>query len=78
MEYSLLSRKNRKVLTLNEPQVWTVMGVFATALFGMLGFLLTGLIRIMKAEFAVVNTRIDHLDRDIQFLMKREFGENRS
>lgn len=81
--YSLHSGKNRKVQTLNEPQVWTVIGVFATALFGMLGFMMTGFIRIMKAEFAVVNTRIsglesriELLDRDVQFLMKREFGDN--
>ena len=75
--------KNRKVLTLNEPQVWTVIGILTSVLLGTMGFLMTGLIRIMKAEFVVVVTRInglesriDHLDRDVQFLMKREFGEN--
>jgi hypothetical protein len=70
---------------LNEPQVWTLIAVFSTALFGMMGFLLTGLVRIMKAEFssiksefAILNVRIDNLDRDVQFLMRREFGENHS
>lgn len=68
---------------MNEPQVWTVIGVFATALFGMLGFVFAMMTRTMKAEFASVraeiaglSTRIDHLDRDVQFLMKREFGDN--
>jgi hypothetical protein len=66
------------VSLLNEPQVWTLIAVFSTALFGMMGFLLTGLVRIMKAEFATLHARIDNLDRDVQFLMRREFGENHS
>lgn len=68
---------------MNEPQVWTVIVVFATALFGMLGFVFGMLTRMLKAEFtairaeiAALSTRIDHLDRDVQFLMKREFGDN--
>lgn len=75
---------------MNEPQVWTVIGVFATALFGMLGFVFRMMTQTLKAEFlsvraefasvraeiAGLSTRIDHLDRDVQFLMKREFGDN--
>lgn len=75
---------------MNEPQVWTVIGVFATALFGMLGFVAGMLTRMLRSEFnsvrseftairaeiAALSTRIDHLDRDVQFLMKREFGDN--
>jgi hypothetical protein len=85
------------VLTLNEPQVWTVIGVFATALFGMLGFVMTSIQRTIRTEIASVRTelgseigylrsemgvrfdslssRIDHLDRDVQFLMKRELED---
>jgi len=103
------------VLTLNEPQVWTVIGVFATALFGMLGFLMSSIQRTIRTEigsvrteigsevgsvrselgsfkdefrveiaslrqemgvrFDAVSNRIDHLDRDVQFLMKRELED---
>lgn len=88
------------MLALNEPQIWTVIGVFATALFGMLGFVTTSLSRTIRSEissvrkelssdisslrfemgarFDTLSGRIDHLDRDVQFLMKREFGENHS
>jgi hypothetical protein len=99
---------------LNEPQVWTLIGVFGTAMFGLVALVLTsmrsqfagvrseiatqigslrtdmavqvGSLRTeMTAGFAVVgsridslDTRLDHLDRDVQLLMSREFGENRS
>lgn len=85
------------MLTLNEPQVWTVIGVFATALFGLLGFVTTSISRTIRTEIGSVRTelgseigslrnemgvrfdslssRIDHLDRDVQFLMKRELED---
>lgn len=85
------------MLTMNEPQVWTVIGVFATALFGMLGFVMTSIQRTIRTEIGSVRTelgseigslrhemgvrfdslsgRIDHLDRDVQFLMKRELED---
>ena len=85
------------MITLNEPQVWTVIGVFATGLFGMLGFLMSSIQRIIRTELGSVRTelgseigslryemgvrfdslsaRIDHLDRDVQFLMKRELED---
>jgi hypothetical protein len=109
----------------NEPQVWTLIGVFGTAMFGLVALVLTSIrsqfaslrseiatefrsfrsevtvelrsargdskndiasLRTeMTAGFAVVGSRIDsldmrldHLDRDVQLLMNREFGENRS
>lgn len=69
------------MLTLNEPQVWTLIGIFATGLFGMLGFVMTSFQRSIKTEINAVRIelgskidslsgRIDHLDRDVQFLMK--------
>ena len=74
------------MLTLNEPQVWTVIGVFATALFGLLGFVTTSISRTIRTEigslrnemhvrFDSLSGRIDHLDRDVQFLMKRELED---
>lgn len=79
---------------MSELQVWTVIGVFATALFGMLGFLMSSLTRTIRVEitslrtemnarfdavntrFDAVNNRFEHLDQDVQFLMRKEFGDN--
>ena len=113
------------VLGLNEPQIWTLIGVFGTAMFGLVALVLTsirGQFASMRSEiatefrsfrsvvtaelgsargesksditslrtevvagFAVLGSRIDsldnrmdHLDRDVQLLMNREFGENRN
>lgn len=102
------------MLGLNEPQIWTLIGVFGTAMFGLIALVLTslrgqfasmraeitteirgirtevtsevGTLRIeMLAGFAVLGSRIDsldnrldHLDRDVQLLMNREFGDNRA
>ena len=113
------------VLGLNEPQVWTLIGVCGTAMFGLVALVLTsirGQFASMRSEiatefrsfrsvvtaelgsargesknditslrtevvagFAVLGSRIDsldnrmdHLDRDVQLLMNREFGENRN
>jgi hypothetical protein len=84
---------------LNEPQAWTLIGVFGTAMFGLVALVLTsirGQFTSMRAEmgaelrslrsdlssemrsgFTVLGSRMDHLDRDVQLLMNREFGENR-
>lgn len=82
---------NRKVITLNEPQVWTLIGVFSAAIFGVLTFgfsalraeirsemnsLRSELSTKMEAGFESVNKRIDYLDRDVQYLMRREFGDS--
>lgn len=56
-----LPGENRKVLTLNEPQVWTVIGVFATALFGMLGFVTTSISRTVRAEIGSVRNELGSL-----------------
>lgn len=72
---------------MNELQVWTLIGVFAASIVGMLtiGFgSLRNEMRSMRQElmtrmdsgFETVNSRIDHLDRDVAFLMRKEFGEN--
>jgi hypothetical protein len=53
--------EDRKVLTLNEPQVWTVIGVFATALFGLLGFVTTSISRTIRTEIGSVRNEIGSL-----------------
>ncbi|MCX6406927.1 MAG: hypothetical protein NTV28_08410 [Propionibacteriales bacterium] len=85
---------------MNEPQVWTVIGILGTSLFGMLTLMSTMFVRIirteigsvrteigsvrteigslrteMQAEFASVRTEIRYLDRDVQVLTKRVFGD---
>jgi hypothetical protein len=52
---------------MNEPQIWTVIGVFASALLGMLGFLMTSFTRAIKTEISTLrsemNVRFDALIR---------------
>ena len=55
------NEEDRRVLTLNEPQVWTVIGVFATALFGMLGFVTSSLSRTVRTEIASVRNEVGSL-----------------
>lgn len=83
-------------MTLDQLQVWALIGVFGAAVVGMftIGFgslrnemrsirnemqaMRNELITRMDAGFESVNSRIDYLDRDVQFLMRKEFGENPS
>lgn len=44
---------------MTEPQVWTLIGVFAAALFGLLTIMSTMFVRVLRAELGGVNTRID-------------------
>ena len=64
---------------MNEPQVWTLIGVFAVALFGMLTLMSTMFLNVIKAEIgglrAEMNAKFDVLDRDIQAIARRVFGE---
>lgn len=38
LDFLSLARDNGEVIELTEPQVWVLIGVFATAVFGMLGW----------------------------------------
>jgi hypothetical protein len=68
------------VLTLTEPQVWTLIGVFAAAIFGVQGIAISSFRREMQSirnemliKFESIEKRLDQLDRDVQFLMRKEF-----
>ena len=81
---------------LTEPQVWTLIGIFAAVMLGAFTLMLAvfrqslvglrgemtsmrnELIARMDSGFDSVHRRIDHLDSDVQLLMRREFGDNRS
>ena len=60
---------------MTEPQVWTLIGVFAAALFGMLTLMSTMFVRLINAKFETLEAKIDHLDRDVQAIARRVFPE---
>lgn len=69
---------------MTEPQVWTLIGVFAAVMFGMLTIVSTLFIRVVRAEigglrieFRRFEDKLDNLDRDVQALMRHTFGIDR-
>jgi len=81
----LLTGENETVLTMTEPQVWTMIGLFAAIFIGMLTIVSTLFIHVVRSEigrldvrFDAMNGRIDSLDRDVQALVKHTFGIDRS
>jgi hypothetical protein len=78
---------------MTEPQVWTLIGVFAAAIFGVITLMSTLFVRIIRVEIGSVRSemgsvraeigslrseltvRFDYLDRDVQALSKRVFGD---
>ncbi len=50
-------------MTLTDPQIWALIGVFAAAMFGALGLIVPLINRNLSAGFAAVNTRIDSLEK---------------
>ena len=72
------------MIVLNEMQVWTTIGVLGATLVGTITLVSTLLLRTLRAEFAAVRSefgrvhdRLDHLDRDVNALMRRTFGADR-
>ena len=92
---------------MTEPQVWTLIGVFAAGMFGTLTLMSTMFVRVLRAEIGTVrgeigslrsevkgeigslrsevkgeiaglraemNSKFESLDRDVQLLMRRQFG----
>ncbi|MBM7826709.1 hypothetical protein JOD60_000767 [Microbacterium aurum] len=69
------------MLTMTEPQVWTLIGVFSALMFSMLGIVSTLFIRVVRTEIGrlemKMDVRLDNLDRDVQALMRHTFGIDR-
>mgnify|MGYP000281680648 FL=1 len=67
------------MITLTEPQVWTLIGVFAAAIFGIQGIAISSFRREIQSMRNELISRMDsgfsQLDRDVPFLMRREFGD---
>lgn len=62
---------------MSEPQVWVLIGVFATALFDMITLMSTMFVRIIRTEIQGVHHRLDRLDADVNALMRHTFGIQR-
>ena len=65
---------------MNEPQVWTLIGVFSAAMFGLLGVVSGLLVQVLRAEIGKVTVEIraldrkfDALDRDVQAIAREYF-----
>lgn len=86
-------REDEGVIALTEPQVWTLIGAFSAAIFGVLGLMSTMFVRVLRTEiggvraeiaglrgemnarFEAVHARLDHLDREVQALVRKVFDE---
>jgi len=73
---------------MNEPLVWTLIGVFAAGMFGMITVVSTMFVRVVRGEIgglraeikgdiAELRSEIRSLDRDVNALMKHTFGIDR-
>ena len=47
------------MIELNEPQVWTLIGLFAAALFGMLTLMSTMFARLLNARFDSLQAQLE-------------------
>lgn len=83
---------------MNDPQIWTLIGVFAAIMLSGMTLMTTLLTRAttsaieglrgemngrfdglrgeMNARFDAVDTKIEHLDRDVAALSRKVFGES--
>jgi hypothetical protein len=50
---------------MSEPQVWTLIGVFAAGLFGMLTLMSTMFARVVRTEIGAVRTEIGSVRTEI-------------
>jgi peptidoglycan hydrolase CwlO-like protein len=68
-----LPSENGRVITVTEPQVWVLIGVFSAAIFGMIGIVTTsfnrtltasigGLREAMNAKFEAIDARFEAID----------------
>lgn len=69
---------------MTDPQAWTLIGVFGAAMLGGLTLVTAMLSRVIRAEvggvraeISALNTRFDHLDRDVQTLSERMWRRDR-
>lgn len=54
--------RSERVIDMTEPQVWTLMGIFGTALLGMMTLLSQFLWRGISSKFDSIDARFDAVD----------------
>lgn len=59
---------NRKVITINEPQIWTALGVLAAALASMITITMTSFNRTMQNLGARMDAKFDAVDAKLASL----------
>ena len=66
---------------MNEPQVWTLIGVFAAGMLGMTTLVSTMFIRVVRTEIRGLRSEligeIRNVDRNVNALMRHTFGIDR-
>ncbi|GAB2447728.1 hypothetical protein GCM10027062_31770 [Nocardioides hungaricus] len=66
---------------MSDPQVWTLIGVFAASTFALVGLVSTTFLRVLQAEIraldAKLTAKLDVLDKDISAIARRVFPDER-
>ena len=57
--------------TLNDPQIWTIIGVFAAALFGMLTFMGYSFMRALAGHVAQITSKIEIVETKLEARFER-------
>lgn len=70
---------------MNDPQIWTLIGVFTTIMLGGMTLMTTLINRATAAGFKAVDARfdameyrLDHLDSDIAAIARQVWGDRRT
>jgi hypothetical protein len=66
------------VIELNEPQIWVLIGVFATAIFGMIGIVTTNFNRSLTSAIGGLHAEIVGVRSEIMGSVQSEIGSVRS
>lgn len=56
---------------MTEPQVWTLIGVFAAIMLGGMTLMTTLLTRVVRSEIGRLEVKFDALDREVSNLARR-------
>ena len=65
------------MIEVNEPQVWTLIGVFAATLFGVLTLMSTMFLRAVRVEIGSVRTELRSGLGELRDELRGELGELR-
>lgn len=63
---------------MSEPQVWTLIGVFATGMLGTLALMSTMFVRILRAEIGSVRTELSAAISSVRTDLSGEVGSLRT